>query len=456
MSASDAGARAPGLLDFAIARADFMAGADRPSEYLERRIERIAARNDAVKAFVVTNKAAARAAADQSDQRYSTGKPLSPIDGLPIGIKDVLETADMPTGMGSPIFAGRETGRDAAAVRALRQAGAIIVGKTVTTEFAFLTPGETHNPLDLTRTPGGSSSGSAAAVADGMVTAALGTQVVGSVIRPSAYCGAVAFKPSFGALNRGGTQVSLSQNHIGVHGATVADTWAVARAIAGRAGGDPGRSALRGPDSAPAAHKPGRLGLLQTGGWQDAEPAARDALATLTDRLRQAGVTIFDRGANKALEALEQAVVDARDVSLDICGFELQWPLGNYRDEQGSRLSPGLEARMAEWDGITVADYEASLAQRDGMRQAHAALAGEIDGLITLSAPSIAPVGLETTGNPVFAAPATILGAPAFSLPLMALDGLPLGLQLIGFPGRDADLAGRARWVTDAVENRNG
>jgi len=456
MSASDAGAQAPGLLDFAVARADFLAGADRPREYLERRIERIAARNDAVRAFVVTNEAAARAAADQSDQRYSTGKPLSPIDGLPIGIKDVLETADMPTGMGSPIFAGRETGRDAAAVRALRQAGAIILGKTVTTEFAFLTPGETRNPLDLTRTPGGSSSGSAAAVADGMVTAALGTQVVGSVIRPSAYCGAVAFKPSFGALNRGGTQVSLSQNHIGVHGATVADAWAVARAIAGGAGGDPGRSALRGPDTAPAAKKPGRLGLLQTGGWQDADPAARDALAALLDGLRDTGVAIVDRGASKVLEALEQAVVDARDVSLDICGFELQWPLGNYRDEQGSRLSPGLEARMAEWDGITVADYEASLAQRDGMRQAQAALAGEIDGLITLSAPSIAPVGLETTGNPVFAAPATILGAPAFSLPLMALDGLPLGLQLIGFPGRDADLAGLAQWITDGVENKAG
>jgi len=456
MSDSDAGARAPGLLNFADARADFIAGTDSPSAYLEHRLERIAARNDVIKAFVVTNEAAARVAAAQADQRYRAGKPLSPIDGLPFGIKDVLETADMPTGMGSPIFAGRETGRDAAAVRALRQAGAIIVGKTVTTEFAFLTPAETCNPLDPIRTPGGSSSGSAAAVADGMVCAALGTQVVGSVIRPSAYCGAVAFKPSFGALNRGGTQVSLSQNHIGVHGATVGDTWAVARAIAGRTGGDPGRQALNGPDTAPPPRKPVTLGLLQTGGWQDAEPAARTALAALTDRLRAAGVTIVDRTGNDRIDALEKAITNARDVSLEICGFELQWPLDNYRGDQGSRLSPGLEARMAEWAKITVADYEASLALRAEMRRAHAAIAKDIDGLITLSAPSIAPVGLETTGNPVFAAPATILGAPAFSLPLMALDGMPLGLQGIGFPDHDADLAGIVQWVTDVVENTGG
>ena len=160
-------------------------------------------------AFVHRNEEAAREAAALSTRRWRDGKPLSRIDGMPVGIKDIVETIDMPTEMGSPLYKGWQSGRDAATVAALREAGAVIVGKTVTTEFAATYPGGTRNPWDLKRTPGGSSSGSAAGVAAGMISAGLGTQVVGSIMRPASFCGCVGFKPSLGAINRGGSHDAL-------------------------------------------------------------------------------------------------------------------------------------------------------------------------------------------------------------------------------------------------------
>ena len=189
----------------------FASGADTPRDLLERCLADLAALEPKIGAFVNLNLAGARAAADQSTARWRTGRPRSPIDGMPIGIKDIIETADMPTENGSPLFAGFRSERDGASVAALREAGAVIVGKAVTTEFASTEPRGTRNPHDLRRTPGGSSSGSAAAVAAGMVSTALGTQVIGSTIRPASYCGCVGFKVSVGALNRGGSYDGLSR-----------------------------------------------------------------------------------------------------------------------------------------------------------------------------------------------------------------------------------------------------
>src|SRR5208337_58967 len=184
-------------------------------------------------------------------ERWRGGRPLSPIDGMPIGIKDIIETADMPTEQGSPLFVGWRTGRDAASVAALREAGAVILGKAVTTEFASTEPRGTHNPWDTKRTPGGSSSGSAAAVGCGMVPAALGTQVVGSIIRPASFCGCVGYKPSVGAINRGGSYDYFSQSCTGLLAASLEDAWAAARETAARAGGDPGFAPLLGPLATP-------------------------------------------------------------------------------------------------------------------------------------------------------------------------------------------------------------
>src|SRR5919108_5970440 len=236
----------------------FRDGTDTPRAYLERCLETIAAREPMVQAFAALNEAGARAAADASTARWQAGRPLSAIDGLPIGIKDLLETRDMPTQMGCAAYRGHFPKRDNAAVWALRQAGAVILGKTVTAELGGSHPGPTRNPFDLERTPGGSSSGSAAAVAARMVPAAIGTQVGGSIIRPAAYCGNVALKPSQGGINRGERQATSMSTH-GPHAGCIEDMWQVAIEIARRAGGDRGWPGFFGPSDAPPAPKPARF-----------------------------------------------------------------------------------------------------------------------------------------------------------------------------------------------------
>ena len=189
MNAPDA--TKPRMQPFLAVTKDFASGKDSPRDFLERCIAELDAWEPRIGAFVALNLDAARAAADRSTERWRAGKPLSPIDGMPIGVKDIIETIDMPTENGSPLFAGYRSERDGASVAALREAGAVIVGKTVTTEFAWMQPRATRNPWDQSRTPGGSSSGSAAAVAVGAVSAALGTQVFGSILRPASFCGCI-------------------------------------------------------------------------------------------------------------------------------------------------------------------------------------------------------------------------------------------------------------------------
>src|SRR5215813_900086 len=279
-------------LTFHDAVARFRDGSDTPRAYLERCLETIAEREPVVRAFVVVNEAGARGAADASSARWRDGRPLSPIDGLPIGIKDLLETRDMPTQMGCEAYRGNFPKRDNAAVWALRQAGAVVLGKTVTAELGGSHPGPTTNPFDPARTPGGSSSGSAAAVAARMVPAAIGTQVGGSIIRPAAYCGNVALKPSQGGINRGERQATSMSTH-GVHAGSIEDMWQVAIEIARRAGGDRGCLGLFGPPSPPPATKPERLIVLETEGWAALDAPSRAAFEALLEALRRAGVTIL-------------------------------------------------------------------------------------------------------------------------------------------------------------------
>ncbi|NIF56480.1 amidase [Burkholderia sp. Ax-1724] len=234
--------------------AAFRSGATSPLALLETGLARLDAREHEVRAFVALALERARAEAQRSTQRWLDGKPLSPLDGIAIGVKDIIETADLPTAQGSPMWTGTQTRRDAASVQALRQAGAIIVGKTSTAEFAATEMfSSTANPHDPQRTPGGSSAGSAAAVGAGFVPLALGSQVVGSTIRPASYCGCIGFKPTYGALNRSGSFDHLSHSAAGLLGTTLDDVWAAARAIASRVGGDPGHAGLMGPDSLPDA-----------------------------------------------------------------------------------------------------------------------------------------------------------------------------------------------------------
>lgn len=418
----------------------FASGRDTPVAFLERCLAVYEARDKDVHAFAAVNVEGARTAAAVSAGRWSAGKPLSRIDGMPIGIKDVIETADMPTGMGSPLFEGWRSERDSATVRALREAGAVILGKTVTTEFAATVPGPTRNPLDLTRTPGGSSSGSAAAVGCGMIAAGLGTQVVGSIIRPAGYCGAWGYKPSVGGLNRGGSHDFMSQSCAGVIAASRADAWQVAREIVVRAGGDPGFPGIAGPEAVPLASPPHALVFLETPGWQAASPDAKAALENVLTKLKAAGVNILTRRSHREIAELEEVLAEALPLTRRINAWESRWPLNTYEDRDASKLSASMIERLREAEAMTVDDYRAAIRRRDEIRIIHAALSGIAAACITLSAPDVAPVGIESTGNPIFAVPASLLGAPALSMPLLTLGSLPLGVQLVGFTDRDADL----------------
>jgi Asp-tRNA(Asn)/Glu-tRNA(Gln) amidotransferase A subunit family amidase len=429
----------PEARSFRAASKAFSDGTDSPRVFLERCIEAIDASEAQIGAFVTTNLEAARAAADQAGERWRSGRPLSSVDGMPVGIKDIMETADMPTEQGSPLFTGWRGGRDSAAVAALREAGCVVVGKTVTTEFAATVARGTRNPWDPARTPGGSSSGSAAAVAAGMVSGALGTQVIGSTIRPASFCGCFGFKPSVGGINRGGSFDVFSQSCTGTLAATLGDGWNMARAISARAGGDPGYPGLSGPLELPPPEKPRRVAVLATAGWKSATADAKQAMGDVRDRLHAADIELIDRTTNESVAAAETAIAEAAPLSRRINAWETRWPLNTYaRDMDRSGLSQIMQDRLAQAEEMTLEDYQAVLDDRRRVRETYAALKDHCDVCVTLAASGPAPLGLDSTGDSTFAVPSSLLGAPALSLPVLAAEGLPLGLQMIGFTDDDA------------------
>jgi Asp-tRNA(Asn)/Glu-tRNA(Gln) amidotransferase A subunit family amidase len=443
--------RTPRAAPFLAAAANFASGRDTSRAFLERCLETLGLWEEHIHAFVHLDVEAARASADRSTVRWRSGRPLSAIDGMPLGIKDIIETADMPTGQGSPLFSGWQTHRDAASVAALRAAGAIIVGKTVSTEFAATEPGETRNPWDLSRTPGGSSSGSAAAVTAGLISAALGTQGIASIVRPASFCGCFGFKPSLGAINRGGSYDTISQSCTGVLGGTLEDTWQVARETAIRAGGDPGFLGLVGPERAPTAAKPHALMLLETAGYNGASPGARNELGRVADFIKHKGIAILDRHSHRKVATLEDALTDARTVANSLNAWEMRWPLNTYSERDAAKLSAAIRERLTKAEAMTLEDYHAALSERERLRQLYADLRTECDGCVALAASGPAPVGLRSTGDPTLAVPFTMFGAPVISVPVLHDQALPLGLQVAGFRGDDAATFAIAAWLVKEI-----
>lgn len=428
----------------------FLTGASSPADYLETCLERIANRESEIGAFVTMNVEAARATARASSERWRAGQALSPIDGIPVGVKDIIETADMPTGQGSPMWEGFATRRDAATVQALKAAGAIMLGKTTTTEFASSpTFAKTVNPHDSRRTPGGSSSGSTAAVGAGFVPLALGSQVVGSTLRPSSYCGCVGFKPSSGGLNRSGSYDHLSHSCVGVIGHSLEDVWLATKAIASRVGGDPGYRGVSGPATLPGSVKPRRLLLLRTDGWNRVTPGARAAFEAVTAGLQGAGIELVDLAMSPALAAFERRIADVKTLSATILAWENRWPNGGYIREDVSKIHPMTVARFLEAETLTQGDYVRAIEERTALRAAIDALLSDVDGVVTLAATGAAPVGLNSTGDPGFNIPASILGLPALTLPILSDEGMPLGLQLMARRDEDAELFRLAGWIAD-------
>jgi Asp-tRNA(Asn)/Glu-tRNA(Gln) amidotransferase A subunit family amidase len=446
--ATTSGGTANKLRGYVSLAGDLRSGKTTPRAYLDETLKRIAALDPGIGAFVTLNKDGAIKAADASTARWKAGKPLSPVDGMPVAVKDIIETADMPTGQGSPMWDGTATRRDAASVHALREAGAVIVGKTTTTEFAATHPyHKTQNPHDPKRTPGGSSSGSAAAVGAGMVPIGLGTQVVGSILRPASFCGAVGFKPSFGAINRSGSYDHLSQSAHGGIAATLADIWAALRAIADRAGGDPGYVGLSGDVDFGKRARPARFAVLETGGWTATSDSARKAFDAAREKLAKAGIELKGRRDDADIEAAERAMADAQPLSLAINAWEGRWPLNTYADLDKTKLSEGSLGRLKQSETMTQKDFTGLLAQRKAARDAFAKVTSRYDACVTLGACGAAPVGLGFTGNTAMNVAASLLGCPAITIPLLEDEGLPLGLQLLGGTDRDAELMTISAWV---------
>ncbi len=447
-------------LDFMSRRADFAAGKDDPRAYLERCLEAYAAREPVVQAFAAMNMETARAAADASAARWREGRALSPIDGMPVPIKDLLETKDMPTEMNCAALKGNFPKRDNAAVSALRQAGAVIFGKTVTAELGGAHPGPTTNPFDSERTPGGSSSGSAAAVAADMAPAAIGTQVGGSIIRPAAFCGNVAIKPSQGGINRGERQATSMSTH-GVHANTIEDMWQVAVEIVARVGGDRGGPGIMGPMTTPAARKPERLIVLETAGWQVLDDASKAAFEELLGRIKAEGIELLRRGDAPAVETLEQGIAEAGRIAASITGWENQWTYRNILDANPDGISDRAKGVLERAEAMTVGDYRALLTERAMAQALYADVAPLADAVITLACPGPAPIwtgdtpnaplAARPTGDAIFNYPSSMLFAPAVTTPKLAVDGLPVGVQLMGRPGEDAKMTGLARWLLDGV-----
>ncbi len=437
------------LRPFAGARPAFLDGGDTPRAFLERCLELIAARDGEVKAFVTLNIDQARAAADESAKRYGGNRPLSLVDGCPIGVKDIIDTADMATEMNSKVRQGHHPKADASCVHALRRGGAIILGKTVTTEFACGVSGPTTNPYDAARTPGGSSSGSAASVGAGMVPIGLGTQTAGSLIRPASYNGTYAIKASFGAIDLGGVHpVCGTRDHLGVLGATLEDTWRAAHHISAVGGSAPGHRGIAGSAELPTARKPRRLALLRLGGWQEADEKSRGAFDALMQGLRAENVELLDPESDQDLAALDAAAVEVETPARDIMCYEMRWPYQAYLDA-GHELSETITGYLDYAAEVTPAMYAEALARRDEARDRFAAYAGKVDAFVTLSSSGPAPLGHAFTGSRAFQTAWSVIGFPTINLPLLEVDGLPLGVQVMGFDGADDELAAAARWIDE-------
>jgi len=389
--------------------------------------------------------------ARERDAWRSEGKPIGPLHGVPVGIKDIIDTEDMPTEDGTVLHAGRTPDRDAKVVSLLREAGAVILGKTVTTECATYAPGKTRNPHDPEHTPGGSSSGSAAAVAAGMVPIALGTQTNGSLIRPAAFCGVYGFKPTHGLISRHGVlKLSRTLDHMGIFARTIGDIALGCEVLAA--------SDERDPDTRPHARIPFRdivaeepplppqIAFIKTPLWDRVNDDAREGIAELVDVL---GDRVFEVD-------LPAVALDALTLHRTIMEAEMAAALVEEYERGRDKLSESLRSQLERGRGITAFDYQSAVARIPLLNQGFDELFERCDAILTPAVPGTAPRGLDSTGDPSFCTLWSLCGMPAISLPLLqGADGLPLGVQLVGQRHRDARLLRTARWLVSRISEND-
>lgn len=397
-----------------------------------------------VQAWAFLDPEYARQQARSLDQLRLEGKSIGPLHGVPVAIKDIFDTADMPTENGSVLHAGRTPSRDATAVALLRAAGAVIMGKTVTTEFAYFSPGKTRNPHNPEHTPGGSSSGSAAAVAANMVPLGIGSQTNGSTIRPAAYCGVIGFKPSHGLISRHRVSpLSRTLDHVGLFARSIDDIALLTEQLVAFDENDlDTRPRARIPFVDVAAEEPPlepTFAFIKTPMWERTDDETREGFAEIVEHL----------GAQVEEVELFPSALDAWQWHQTIMAAEMAFNLKREWKNGRERLSEQLRTQIERGKQVLATDYQRALRQIDPLHESLLELFEQrYDAILTPAAPSAAPKGLASTGDPAFCTLWTLCGMPCISLPLLqSSNGLPIGVQLIGPRGGDAKLLRTARWL---------
>jgi len=416
-------------------------------ELVEACIVRIDAKEGEIGAWAHLDHDFARKQAEACDSLHAGGEPCGPLHGIPVGIKDIFDTDDFPTENGTVLAAGRRPMKDCTVVSILKSAGAVIMGKTVTTELAMYSPGKTRNPHDAKRTPGGSSSGSAAAVAAGMVPLAIGSQTNGSVIRPASFCGVVGFKPTHGRISRNGV-LALSRilDQIGVFARSLEDAALIGECLMAYDPADPDTTLGAAPRlakiclSEPPAEP--RLAFVKSPAWDKADAATQAAFGELHEFLGKACDEV-------ALPSeFDAAIGDHRTIMhADLARF-----LAGYMDRGEDKISDVLRGMIDDGKTVRAVDYNASVDRIAPLADWIESLCDDYDAIVTPAACGEAPLGLDATGDPVFCTTWTYLGVPALTLPLMeGENAMPVGIQLVGPRGDDARLLRTANWLVQRL-----
>jgi len=422
-------------------------------ELVQACFERIEEVEESIGAWAHLDRERALAQARQADNFRRSGLAIGALHGLPVGIKDIIDTEDYPTERGSVLYQGRTPATDATLVSLLREAGAIILGKTVTTELAVYSPGKTRNPHNTEHTPGGSSSGSAAAVAAGMVTLAVGTQTNGSVIRPASYCGVYGFKPSFARISRHGVMTqSTPLDTIGVFARSLADLALIADVLMRYDGQDSSMKPVAPPciSRIMAEEVPldPHFAFVRTPMWEQVELSAKDGFRELIDSVNEGDKKIIDivdlPAEFDGLYKDHQNIMEA-DLALNYAR--------EYRDGK-SQMSAELREMIERGQKIQAAEYNSSLENINEYSELLEEIFDEYDAILTPSTLGPAPVGLEYTGSPVMNTIWTLCGNPAINIPLLQNeDGLPVGVQVVAAKGDDARLFRTSRWLLEYLND---